>query len=349
MEALELPPTTAFWDKVFNVRVGMGYRDNVLLSHFNPEGSAFVSSRLEALFWRLPVDATEFLFFVSGDDLRYLSGGQVDKEQSLISQAKLTRYLAHGWQGGLSLDYSYQNQVIDVSATEADVAAVQLQGHGLTIRPSLKKSFEKSFYLELEGPATRQYLRQPLDDYWEAGPRLTLGRPYGQRSELALSYGWTRRWYDDRWQSATDGTRIPGTLLEFQSHETELAWRHHWDEKRRWRTVTKLGFELNEDNGSGYFDYTRRWLSQQILYQASSWELSGEVKVGRYDFEVQTVGAADSARRSKTDVTFALRGEKSLLSSLKLFAQFEHERSLSNEASYEYTLNTVSGGVDWEF
>ena len=155
--------------------------------------------------------------------------------------------------------------------------------------------------------------------------------------------------HDDRWQSATDGTRIPGTLLEFQSHETELAWRHHWDEKRRWRTVTKLGFELNEDNGSGYFDYTRRWLSQQILYQASSWELSGEVKVGRYDFEVQTVGAADSARRSKTDVTFALRGEKSLLSSLKLFAQFEHERSLSNEASYEYTLNTVSGGVDWEF
>jgi hypothetical protein len=60
---------------------------------------------------------------------------------------------------------------------------------------------------------------------------------------------------------------IAQSSLEFNRNEFDLAVRNNWDHKRRWRTTTKLGFELNEDNGSGYFDYKRYYVAQQLRFQ----------------------------------------------------------------------------------
>jgi hypothetical protein len=337
------------WDKSISLKGGFGYKDNVLLSSFAPQSSSFTQAGLDLMVLRLPIDNTEFLFFASGEDRRYLHSVGVNKEQTLITQAQLKQALGKGWQAGLSLQYFYLDQVFDVSATEADLATVKLQGHGLTARPSLRQSFGTRDALQLELPLTRQYFISPLDDYWEGGPKLTWEHEYGYGSEWTASVGLNHRLYDHRSPADLSGNISPGGSLEFEQPAAEWAWRHHWDQKKRWRTVTKAGYEYNLDNGSGFYDYHRYQISQQIRYTAASWEVAAQAKWYRYQYPLRTLSMTDLNKRHLTGLMLTLRGHQTIYKSWKLFAEYEYERQQSNQAGFGYTVNTILSGVEWEF
>jgi hypothetical protein len=179
---------------------------------------------------------------------------------------------AENWRVGLEAQYIYQDQVVDASTTETN-QTVLAQGSGLSVRPTIRRDFSKNTWLELGLGVNRQYFKAPLDDYWEGGPKLMFGHEYGNRSEWTLSYDLSRRAYDHREQLTKDGISIAQSSLEFNRNEFDLAVRNNWDHKRRWRTTTKLGFELNRDNGSGYFDYKRYQVAQQLRFRPACWEL----------------------------------------------------------------------------
>jgi hypothetical protein len=348
-EPTNSPPHISVWDKSFNIRAGFGFKDNVLLSEVNKRDSAFVLSGFDAMLLRLPIDGPQVLLFVSGDDQRYLSDVSVNKEQSLIALSRIQKEFAGQWEAGLALEYFYQDQVFDVSATEADLSTLQLQAHSLKANPSLERKFAEHYHLKLELPITRQYLRKPLDDYWEGGPKLTFQRDYGNRSSAWVSYEFSERLYDERHETDDLGNDIPGTSLKFQQHEFELGSRHFWDEKRRWRTETKVAYELNLDSGDGFFDYHRYQGSEQLRYTAATWMVRGQAKVNYYDYHIQPVTAGDSETRHYATLGFNLRGEKNLTKALKLYAEYDFEQALSNRETHEYEANTVLGGLDWEF
>jgi hypothetical protein len=338
----------SIWDRTFDLRFGSGFKDNLLLSHRSQERSAFLSSGLDIIILRLPVDGTQFYFFLSGEDIRYLSGKLVDKEQSLIAISQLKKNFAENWQGGMEFQYLYQDQVVDVSTTER-VGTVLAQGNAFTGRPLLRRTLSKAFWAEMDFSLTRQYFKEPLDDFWEGGPRMSLGTEYGQKSELTLSYQIRRRGYDHREQVAADGALIPNTSLEFDTQETSLSWRHNWDKERRWRSSTKVAFESNQDNGSGYFDYQKYQVAEQLRYRATTWELQGQIRLNHYDYPVQKVGPIDPAKRNQTGFVLTLHGSKNLTKKLKLFANYEHESIISNRPSDEYDVNVISAGIDREF
>lgn len=337
------------WDRTFNVRTGFGYKDNVLLSPARLQDSSYFLSGFDIMLLRLPIDGPQFLLFVTGDDYRYLDDPGVDKEQSFVAVSKIEQEFAAHWKAALGLDYFYQNQVFDVSATEADLTTVQLQAHTIRATPSIERKLGRVYHLKLELPVNRQYLREPLDDYWEAGPKLAFQRDYGRRSMLWVSYEFEERWYDDRHETDREGFSIPGTSLRFDQHEIELGNRHYWDEKRRWRTDSKFAVEFNRDNGSGFFDYDRYQFSQQFRYTAPKWMVRAQGKVSYYDYSIQRASADRSETREFTTVAVTLRGERTLIKSLKLFAEYNFEQALSNRALHEYEANSVFGGIDWEF
>src|SRR5437868_9795814 len=66
----DLSRAPSFWDRTLDVRLAGGLKDNLLLSHNVSEASAFILSGLDLILLRLPVDATLFSFFFSGDDIR---------------------------------------------------------------------------------------------------------------------------------------------------------------------------------------------------------------------------------------------------------------------------------------
>jgi hypothetical protein len=344
-----IPELPTVWVRSLEMRSSVGYKDNLILSHEARDQSISIANGLDIMLARLPLDGRQVNFFVSFDDTRYPQGARMDHEDLLLAVAQFKVDLCPTWKVGMDVRNVYQDQVIDISVTEANLEATVVRGNGLAMVPNVRWAFSGNAWLEFAGTAQRQFFRAPLDDYWEGGPKLSLGYDYGHRSSLSLGYAWNLRDYDTRQQVSLEGAHVPGTSLQFIQNEAELVWRHHWEAQRRWRTTARLGFQHNQDNGPGYFDYDRYAASVQVRYVAPTWEVKGQARSSVYDFARQFAGPTDSSFRLKTIISTGVHAEKTVWKKLKLFAEYEHEHSLSNRAVDEYRANGVAGGVAWEF
>ena len=337
------------WLREFAVRGSVGYKDNLLLDRNARERSMSLGSGTDVTIARLPMDGRQFSFLLSFDDTRYPNGKTVDHENLLLALTQLKTDLGPHWRLGLDARYVYQDQVLDTSVTETNLEALLVQSHSLALLPNVRWMSDGNSWVELSGTVQRALYREPLDGFWEGGPKLTVGHDYGHRSTVSVSYAWNLRAYDTREQLGLDQASIPGTSLQFRQHDIEVALRHNWDQERRWRTVTRLGLQLSRDNGPGFYDYDRCYAAQQIRYVAKTWELRVQGKISLYAFPHQTATDVDPDERHKTLVGADVRGEKKVWQGLKLFASYEYEQSLANRPVDEYQANTVAGGASWEF
>ncbi len=337
------------WSYGGSARTGAGYRDNVTLSHFAPQESAFFLSGLDFSATRLPIDGPQVDLLLTAEDRRFLGDTSVDHETIAFGQAQATTFWGGQWRAGLGAEYLYQDQVLDASVTETNLVAVPALGHTIAARPAVRWDWAETDWLELQFPVQRQLFQAPLDDYWAAGPKLTAAHAYGYSSEVGLSWELTRVAYDDAPELTAGGEPIPGTHRAYTRPEMRLLWRHYWDKNQRWRTATKLVFLLNRDDGSGYFNYSKVQFSQQLRYRVKTWEAVAEAKLADYRYDVQTVSPNDLTKRKRQEFLLNLRAEKHLTKFLGLFAEYEREQTFSNLTIDEYTVNTVSGGLLWEF
>ncbi len=344
--ALELPQ----WENSFTVRGGVGYRDNVLYSAINHADAPFLSAGLEAFFLHLPQAQTDFHFFFSGDDLRFLGPAPVDHEQSFLSQAEW-KWRPDWGHLRLNFQHLYQNQIFDASVTETNLDSVLARAHDLTVHPTVRLLPHSTWWIDASYRVRREFILEPLDDFWEGNPELRLGRPYGHRSELQLAYQFTHRRYDRRTQIDLDGLPIPGQRLEFHQHRAEFVWRHHWDARRRSRTSLKTGLDANLDNGPGYFDYFRPRLALEHRYRAPTWSTAVSLNLSHYQFPNQALdpGSPASPNRERSEIIGALRLERHLVAQLRAVAAFEHEIYRSNQPLDAYRVTTLSAGLQWEF
>jgi hypothetical protein len=348
-EELEEELKLSFWDKSINLRGGFGYKDNVLLSTVNREGSAFWLSAVDFAVLRASLDGgPQVTFFASGEDRRYFSSSALDKEQLLLAQARVTQDVSYDWAFGGLVQYLYADQVFDASATEQLFETLPVKSHNLQIAPIIKRSLPWNSELELRLSAERQFFNEPLDDYWEAGPELTWTRNYGNRSSASLSYTYDHRMYDTRLPLSLEREPIGEGNLQLSQHEFEFALNHSWDKERHWRTRVKALVEFNDDNGAGFYDYTRYRLSGRIGYWGSDWHATLEGRLLHYDYERQPIFNG-TAVRQVWEYVAAFHIEKTIWKKLKVFADNEFETVRSNYAFEEYKVNTVLAGVDWEF
>jgi hypothetical protein len=338
------------WYEDVSVRGSFGYKDNVVLRSSHPLGSAFWAGGADLLVYRLPTSGWRFNAFASFDHVGYLNKSTgVSDEEIAMAMAQLTKDLDQGWKTGLGVNYMFQHQVFDVSVTQTNqFTNGEVLGHNAGGRWFVRKDF-KPYWIEAEANGGRQWLAAPLDSLWQAGPRLTLGRAYSGGSELSLSYLWAYVAFDTREQVTAAGYTVPNTHLRFQAQSVELAWHQVWDAQRRWHTVTKAGLDLNQDNGSGYFDFWQYRLAEQVKYRAKSWEISAQVRVGWYDFTVQPISPTVAALRQKTLIGAVVRVEKSLGKAFKVFASYAFDRSLSNVTTDRYEGNAFSAGAEYRF
>lgn len=342
-------PTLSPWGAVFTLQSSAGYKDNVSLSAVRPSGSPLVRNQAEVIGWRLPLDGLEFNAFLSGEDTRYLSSDAVDKEQNALAFAQVKKNWGGPWSTSLAGQYIYQNQVMDLSTSLATPTVLAVESHTYSARMAVRRKFADSWWWELEPALTRQDFNSPLGDYWEGGPKFSVGREYGRRSEAAVSYELNYRPYDHREQFNRAAAAIPGSELAFTQHRAQLVWKHHWDEQRRWRTNTKLSYESSHDNGPGYYDFRKWQVSGQVRRAAAPWEVSLTGRLADYNYPHQPVAPGDPRSIRRTDLNLNVRVERVLTKRVKGFLEYDFERSLANQATTGYTVNLVHTGLNVEF
>jgi hypothetical protein len=345
----ELPPEPSAWEHAYTVKAGVGYKDNLTLAPNPLESSPFFASALEAFAVRRWDEGHQLTGLATIEDARYWQGKTVDHEDLAIAQGEWRRFWANDWQAALGVEGIYIDQVVDLSVTETNREALPVRGWTLTARPGTRRELSSQTWLALELPVARQLYHGSLDDYWEVGPKGVVGHALTEWIEASLTYAFTHRDYDEEPARDAAGAAVTNTVRAVAQHNIVGAWKHYWDAARRWRTVTRLGYRRSSDNFSGYFDYERYSVSQEVRFQTAVWELRAEARLAHYRYPVQTVSATDLRRRERRDLTVALRGEHQVGRHIRLYAQYDYERTDSNAALDEYTVNTVSGGLAVEF
>jgi hypothetical protein len=337
------------WTRTFDFQTGAGYKDNILLGHYQKEGSAFWMNGAELFVLRIPVDGTQVSIFLSAEDKRYFSSASIDHEDLALANAEVKRDVGHGWNLGFAVEYLYQDQLFDTSISETNRQVIPVVGHALQAAPFVRKEVSDGYFVEGRLQILRQFLEAPLDDYWQPGAKLTLGKQFGYGSEAIVSFEYRDFRYDRRSALDSNARAIGGVKLQEGQEETEIGLKFYWDKKKQWRTWTRLGFQENRDNGGGFFDYRRYAAAQQLNYKQGRWELQTGVRWRCYDYLVQTVDASDSDHRRLTLVDQNLRVEATLNGGWKLFSEFEHQWSISRQLLDDFQVNTVSAGVACEF
>ena len=346
-QPLDLP--ISVWDAIITIRGGYGYKDNLTLAHTATESSPFIGSGLEVLVMRYPKDGAEWTFLLNAEDKHYLDSTEVEQEQVLLTQAQFKKRFEEAGEVSATVEYLYQDEFQDVSVTETNLQAVRVRGHTLSGGPAFRLNYPAQFWGSLEIAPARHWFAEPLDDDFEFGPHVTLGRDYGFGSEVGLQYTPGYRTYDTAAKLTTSGETITNSHRAFSQHELRLQWRHYWDSERQWRNTTRLIYKVSRDNGSGYFDYDKLGAAEQIRFHTKRWDFSAEARISYYQYAVQTADPPSHDPRRRTELMISVRAERQLTKSLRFFATFEREQSFANVTLENYTANTVLGGLQWEF
>jgi hypothetical protein len=350
-DLLSLPelPKVSLWDSVFTFQSSAGYKDNVALSAIRPSGSAFVRNQAEAIVFRMPVDGLEFNAFLTGEDTRFLKSDVVDKEQGALAYAQVKHSANELWVTSLSGQYIYQDQVVDLTTSLATPTVLAVQSHTYAARFAVRRKFAERWWWEVEPTFSRQDFNSPLDDYWEGGPRFSIGRFYGDRSELSASFELNYRPYDHREQFTSAGAAIAGTELAFTQQRVQLAWKHRWGAQLQWDSTTKLGYESSHDNGSGYYDFRKWQASQQLRWNAAPWAVSLAGRLSHFHYPRQAIGPADTRAIERMDFSLNLHTERALSKRVKWILDFDFDRSLANQPANGYSVKLFHSGVSIEF
>ena len=337
--------------QMLTVEGGLGYDDNVLLSAVDREGSAFLLTGLDYFLWSgaRPAGGESSLFFY-GSNKAFLRGSRFSDERLATLNARVTAETAPDWSVILPFDIVLFDQLADVSTRDVPLDPVRVRGGRISFQPGL--SLQATEAAEWRGRviARHGFLSQPLDDFRELGAGLSFDYSEDANTDLELDFSLVHRRYASRQALEADGEPIQGRRLEFLIPKAEGALKRSWGADQRWRSRTSGGFEINRDNGGGYFDFMRPFAAQRISYQSRAWGTELAARISRHSFSERTApgdGSGPRLRRNTVDLRW--KGEYTVNSMLGLTASFNHERVETNERDAGYRVNRIQAGVEVAF
>ncbi len=341
---LAIPETPGLWDSTVTLRSSFGYRDNIFFSSVNPRSSVLALAGVEYFLLRTPGQGVDFYLFALAENMWFFENSAPDERLGMLVAEAKKRNDA-GWTAGGLLQAYYSEQVMDVSTEQVELGVIALKGGGATVSPFVRKEIGG---VELEGgfSGAAHFFRSPLDDYTEMGPKLAAR--FGERSRFEVSYEWLRRDYDGRLEVDREGVALEGTELVFEIQRVRGSWTRDWGAEGRWRTKTELDFRINEDTGSGFYDYTEYGIRQGLRYERGLWEIGGTAGASRHEYDVQTGRPEGTGLRKRTTWEWEARVRRRLSESVSVTLDFSREEATEDERLGDYHVDMVLAGIHWE-
>jgi hypothetical protein len=336
------------WQTSVDVSASGGYKDNLLLSHSNEERSAFMRGSIDGLAWRVPHGRVDYSAFLKAEGTRYFSGKLLRHDSQVFTQLEGRYRVEDRFSAVLDVQGYYLDQVFDVSDTEITRLVTELKAIGLKVGPTLHWEFMPKVWVEAAAVGTRETFPDGAFNATMLEPKLLLGwRPI---APVALSIiGTEHRTNYDRRPRYTDTGRVD-TSAVLTTREPELEGRIDitWGAKQAWKTITRVGRARYMDNGSGYLNYRQKHVAQELEWSSDRWFFHAEADAGRRNYELQTVDRGISPPpQIKDQYTAQLRAERKLSDRWTLFAEYNWERSRSNDTIASYVVNEGLLGARW--
>lgn len=337
------------WLPEVSLRTFSGYRDNVLLSAVTPLGSPLGGLAGDASWLGLDGGGNQYTLLASGEHTHFFSH-DLEPESLAFFQAAFRRDAGRKGSFGLGAEYVFQDSVFDVSPTEALLTTVDATGHTITVRPTVGLELNRALRLDAEVEIIRQFFSEPLDDDWEGGLRLALQWTPDRRTIVTLTGRLLDRFYETRLARDANGEELrPDEGLVLRGREVETEWRQAWDAARRWRTQLRLSAGRTQDNGGGYFDFTRYGARVIARYDAAPWSLRAEFRVWYYDYPIQTTAGPGTPLRDISDLATVARAEYFLGNGWTAYLEYSREETDDNTPDSDYTVNTGLLGLQFTF
>ena len=344
------PPAAPRWSVWTSAHTGFGYKDNLLLSHVNEERSAFARGGVEAFAWRLPRGRVDYVGMLGAEGTRYFSGEAIENEANAFLAAEGRYRIRDVFTFGIRGRGYYFDQIFDVSNTEVQRTVAELKQTGFRAGPAVRWAFVPWAWVELDAARIRDTYHDGSLDAWvsEAGARL--GWEPTRRFVMSIGAREHRRDFDRREQLSFSGRVIEGTRLAVRERGGDAQVEIVWDDAGQWTTTTEARYVHYTDNGSGYFNYRERGITQEIEWSRDPWRVEFEGSAARFDFEVQIVGLGLFPPPRIKDEFFArVRVERTLSERWGAYAEFSWERSRGNEVVSSYVVNEGLLGIRWSW
>ena len=341
------------WTGSAKVQTGLGYKDNLLLSHAGAVGSGFARGGVELFGWHLPQQPdgrTDYFGYFKADGTRYFSTAAVDHEADAYAVAEWRYRIGEVFKFTLDAKGFYRDEVFDVSDTDLLRSVAQLKVVGAKVGPTIHWAPRPWWWIEGEVTGKRESYDDGLNNGGVAESVLQLGWKPSSRFKASVSGSTRQRKFDRREQYSVSGRPLTGTLLRISEREGEARGDVTWDQAAHWKTVTRVSVLHYTDNDSGYFNYHQRKARQSVEWTSGAWFASLEGSARRVEFEVQTVGIGISPpTRMKEEFTAELRVERKLSDRWTLFGEFTWERSRCNDLVASYRMNEGLLGATWSW
>ena len=344
--ALKIPT----WSLSTESSAALGYRDNVSLSSTQPERSGFLRGEVEAMLLRLPTQGWDGFAFFDIVETRYFSAETTDHERSAFLTTQLRWQPTTDFKMGLQAQGYHHDQVFDVSTTEISRDTALLKVTGITLTPNARWNFTESWWAEAQASGRQDHYAENLDGYTEGEGNFSLGWHNQAGTELSISGAERWRSHDSREQYTAAGRPLTGSRLKVHQNEIRLNLSLAPNKFKSWRgSLTALHIK-NQDNGSGYFNFTQQQLTASLVWKKAAWECRGAASATRYDFPVQLVGIGITPEnRHKEEYRLSLAITRRLNAAWALVGYYETERALSNDDRSRFRINTSYVGLSWSW
>ncbi|HUG09671.1 MAG TPA: hypothetical protein VMM36_01595 [Opitutaceae bacterium] len=331
------------------LRVGVGFKDNVLLTETGKIESPFVSAEVDAFVWRPPEALTDFYWAITGAETHFLDApDDANHERVWMTQGELRYAIGTFFKTGLMIQGYHMDQVLDLSTSEIGTFRARLKVYGVTAGPNLRWEFRGPWWLEAAAAWKLEKYKGAEEDYDEPGVVARVGRKLGKRHDLSAAWLWRRKGYHDRNAYTVGGRPLPDTTLSTHWNQAELRFVSKWSAS--WSTTLKVAGDTLRDSASGYFDYDHWRADIDLAWRLDPWKLRLTASHGAHEFLIQIAGTGFTPPpREIRQTRGALAVERSLTEKLSLFAEVEVERSRTNEFGGSYRLNTGTAGLAYEF
>jgi len=305
---------------------------------------------VEALVWHRPQARMDYFAFISAEETRYFSSQVVDHEAHAFVRAEWRYRIGDVFKFSLDGQGYYFDQIFDVSDTDVQRVVAELKVTGVTAGPTLRWAPVSWLWVEAQGTGKRETYHDGLNNSDIGEEAVRLGWRPGPRCEISVGGTERRRDFDSRLQYSSAGRPLDGTLLRIAEREGDLRCDVTWDAAARWKTTTQVGTLHYYDNGSGFFNYHQRKLEQTLEWTTDQWLVRLDGSARRLEFEVQTVGVGVyPPARIKEEFIAQLRVERKISSRWTAFAEYDWERSRSNDPIAAYLVRRELLGAKWSW